>query len=72
VNGTEPPSADHPFVLQRSVAARGVGPALLLRHDEEGQEEGVRGGESGDASIVWRGCNLRLGLTAGPAHERRY
>jgi hypothetical protein len=45
VNGTEPPSADHPFVPQRSIAACGVGAAVLLRHSDDYEEEGMGGGE---------------------------
>jgi hypothetical protein len=37
-NGAEPSRTDHPFVLQRSVAACRIGLAVLLRHGE-GQEE---------------------------------
>jgi hypothetical protein len=33
-NGTESPSADHPFVLQRSISAGGIGQLFLLRHGE--------------------------------------
>jgi hypothetical protein len=52
VNGTEPSSADHPFILQRSVAARCVGFAVLLGHFD-GQEAFWEAG-NGDSSRFGR------------------
>jgi hypothetical protein len=53
-NGAEPSSTDHPFVLQRSVAAGREGLAVVLRH-AEGQE------------AVWEGANMAMRtLCVGP------